>query len=106
MGFGNVADKIGATTLQYTKLHAIDLQNCIKHTHIMISKNSIICADPAQSSICNGDVGAPLVSVTFGKLIGIASYADRNCKLGHPHGFTGISAYKQWIEGVMEGVLS
>lgn len=107
MGFGHVTDKTSATHLQFTRLVTVNLQKCITDTQSLISKNSAICADPAKgSSICTGDVGSPYVSSTFGKLLGIASYADKNCKLDHPHGFTGIAAYRQWIDGVMEGVLS
>lgn len=109
MGFGRVSvtDKIFATRLQYSKLKTVDLQQCVQNTENLISQHSIICADNAQTqaNICKGDVGSPLVSVDSGKLIGIAGYADKNCKLGHTHGFTGISAYMQWIESVIEGVI-
>lgn len=50
----------------------------------------------------SGDVGGPLVLADSGKLIGIASYANRNCKLGHLHGFIDVSAYIEWIEEVTE----
>lgn len=47
-------------------------------------------------------MGGPLVLADSGKLIGIASYANRNCKLGHLHGFIDVSAYIEWIEEVTE----
>lgn len=105
MGFGHITDKLTATTLQFTRVITADLQKCVSNTSNLISKNSVICAG-GQAAICEGDVGNPLVSSTFGKLIGIASYADKNGDSGHMHGFTGIYAYRQWIEGVMEGELS
>lgn len=108
MGFGRVSttDKILATTLQYTKLKTIDVQECLSNTrdshNLTEAKNSLICASGPETSICRGDKGGPLVSAKTGKLIGIASYADGNCTLGSPNAFNGISPYIQWIEGIIE----
>lgn len=106
MGFGRLSpkDKAMPSTLQYIKLKAVDLQKCLKDTQSLISKNSFICANGTQTtSMCKGDLGNPLVSA--GKLIGIASFRNEDCKLGIPHGFTGISSYTQWIEGAIEGTI-
>lgn len=108
MGFGRVSatDKIFATTLQYTKLKTIDLQECVSNTqnlhNLTNAKNSLVCAHGPETSICRGDKGGPLVSTKTGKLIGIASYADGNCTLGSAHAFSGITPYIQWIEGIID----
>lgn len=105
MGFGRVSEKTYPTTLQYTHLKTAGLQKCWKNTQDLISKNSLICTTESKaSSICVGDVGGPLISA--GKLIGIASFGNDDCKLGVAHGFTGISSYTQWIESVTEGGVS
>lgn len=107
MGFGRVSatDNIFATTLQYTELKTIDLEECVPNAldfHTLTdATNSFICANGSTTSLCTGDKGAPLVSIKTGKLIGMANYADANCTLGSPHGFTGIRSYIQWIEGVI-----
>lgn len=108
MGFGRVSatDNIFATTLQYTKLKTINLEECVSNTQnlhkLTNAKNSLVCASGSETSICRGDKGGPLVSAKTGKLIGIASYANGNCTLGSPDAFNGISPYIQWIEGIIE----
>lgn len=108
MGFGrvNATERIFATILQYTKLKIIDSEECVSNTrdshNLTDVKNGLICASGSTTSLCTGDKGAPLVAIKTGKLVGIASYADENCTLGSPHGFTGIRPYIQWIEGVID----
>lgn len=105
MGFGRVsaADNIFATTLQYTKLKTIDVQECLSNIqnlhNLTNNKNDLVCA--SGSGICRGDKGGPLVSTKTGKLIGIASYADGNCTPGRPVAFNSIRPYIQWIEGII-----
>lgn len=57
MGFGRVSvtDRIYATTLQYTELKTVDAEKCLSKTHGLTSKESLICADETQTSICKGD---------------------------------------------------
>lgn len=105
MGFGRVTNKTFAKTLQHTKMQTLELQQCIANTQYLISKNSVVCALSEQSGICHGDLGGPLVSANTGKLVGIATYVDKDCEVGHRQGFTGVSAYMQWIDGVTEGVI-
>lgn len=104
MGFGRVSvvDKIYATTLQYTELKTVAAEQCVSNVHGLKSAENLICADEVETSICKGDIGGPLVSAESGELIGIASYAHRNCKLGHLHAFNDVSAHVQWIEEVTE----
>lgn len=104
MGFGRVSvtDKIYATTLQYTELQTVDANKCLSDVHGLASAESLVCADEKQTSTCKGDIGGPLVLAESGELIGIASYAHRNCKLGHLHAFIDVSAHVQWIEEVTE----
>lgn len=105
MGFGRITDKKFAKILQYSQMQTIEMQKCIADTQYLISKNSVVCAVGTQSSICKGDLGGPLVSANTGKLIGIATFVDADCEVGRRQGFTGVSAYIQWIEGVTEGVI-
>lgn len=105
MGFGRTSENKHAKTLQHAKLITVELQRCVADTQHLISKNSVVCVIGTQSSICHGDLGGPLVSARSGKLMGVATYIDKNCEVGRRQGFTGITAYMQWIEGVMEGVL-
>lgn len=105
-GYGLVKTKVLPHNLQYTKFNVIDTKNCVKEieTHKLISKYSIACAKGISSSLCIGDVGGPLVSVDTGKLVGVAIFTYRDCEVG-PQGFTGIYAYREWIDGVVEGVI-
>ena len=105
MGFGLIKDKIIPQNLQFTKLKTVDFRECVKDTQKLISKNAIVCANETNTVLCDYDLGDPLVSTDTGKLIGIAIISDKNCQLGHPQGFTGISAYAEWIDGVIEGVI-
>lgn len=109
MGFGRINTTIFlffATILQYTKLKTIDAEECVSNIqdlhNFTDAKNGLICASGSKTSLCSGDKGAPLVAIKTGELIGIASYADANCTLGSPHGFTRIRPYIQWIEGVID----
>lgn len=105
MGYGYVKPKIFPQNLQYIQLKTVDLQQCVKNTQNLISKNGVICASGNEVSICSGDVGGPLVSALTGKLVGVAISTQKDCTAGLPQGFTGIFAYTEWIDGVIEGVI-
>lgn len=106
MGYGLVKTNVLPQNLQYTKLKTIDMLLCTESTHNLISKYSVVCANGTQASLCAGDKGGPLVSATTGKLVGTAIFTSRDCKEGLPQGFAGIFAYTEWIDGVIEGVIS
>lgn len=105
-GYGFVKTKVLPHNLQHTKFNIIDMHKCVKDIDMnkLISKHSVVCAKGIQSSLCIGDVGGPLVSADTGKLVGLAIFTYRDCEVG-PQGFTGIYAYLEWIEGVIEGVI-
>lgn len=106
LGFGRVSiiDKIFATTLQYTEMKTVDSKECFSKSNGLTSEDNVVCADETLTSICKGDQGGPLVLADSNTLIGVASYANRNCKLGHSHGFIDVTAndIMQWIEEVTE----
>nr|XP_032525047.1 trypsin alpha-3-like [Danaus plexippus plexippus] len=56
---------------------------------------AVICANAANSGVCSGDMGAPLVS--GGVLIGVASNHKGCGSQNYPDVFTRIDAYVDWI---------
>lgn len=105
LGYGRVSPNIYPENLQFTNFKTLDLQECLKKTYNLTSKNSLVCAKGVQSSLCTGDIGDPLVSADTGKLIGVAIYIGKDCELNRPQGFTGITSYINWIEGVTGGAI-
>lgn len=61
---------------------------------------STLCAHSTKEKVglCWGDGGDPLVSNN--KLIGVASWT-RSCDKGSPEGFTRISEFATWIDGIV-----
>lgn len=88
--------------VQYAKLKAVDLLNCVVNTQGLISKNSVICAQGDGITPGGEDAGNPLI--IDNKLIGIASTTVNFVK-GATQGFAGVSAYTEWISGVIEGAI-
>lgn len=104
MGYGFVKPKVFAQNLQYTHLETVDAQECRLDAENAILKNNIICTKGTQSAICFGDGGSPLVTADTGKLVGVAIFTWGDCEVG-PQGFTGISAYADWINGLLDGTI-
>lgn len=104
-GYGVLKPKLPPQNLQFTNLKTIDMQKCVKDPQTLISRYSVICANGTQTSLCGGDVGNPATDKT-GKLVGLAIFTGKNCGVGLPQGFTGVFAYTEWIDGVIEGAIS
>lgn len=103
LGYGLVSFNVYPQNLQFSNMKTIGLQECIKNTYNVTLKNGFVCAKGAETSLCVGDVGAPLVSADTGNLVGVAIYIGGDCELNRPEGFTGIIPYIKWIEGVTGG---
>lgn len=103
MGFGLVNDKVFPHNLQYASFKTIPLNECAPVKPNLIPKDSLICAKDVQSRLCLGDAGNPLVNSYTGKLMGIAVSTWGDCEIG-PQSFTGINAYIDWINRIMNDI--
>ena len=65
-------------------------------TLVEIKDKELILKDPIQSG-CKGDSGGPLVS-SDGKVAGIVSWGDPQCRPGQKNMYTSVSAYIDWIK--------
>lgn len=103
MGYGLATAKVFPKNMQYANLKTVGLQECAPIKPRLIPKDSLFCAKDAHATICLGDGGGPLVSAKTGKLIGISVSSWGDCEFG-PQGFTGIGAYFNWINGIMNPI--
>lgn len=104
MGYGLVKPKVFAQNLQFTNFKTIDALECRLDAENSISKSNIVCTKGAESALCLGDGGNPLVSTDTGKLVGVAIETRGSCGV-RPQGFTDITAYTDWIVGLMDGTI-
>lgn len=106
MGYGlkNLIFEGIPDNLQYTKFKVAELNGCVRSPNAVksIRRDSVVCGIVVQGRLCHGDIGSPLVSPETGKLVGIAISAGENdCEVSRWQSFSGISVYKNWIEGTI-----
>ncbi|GAB0091179.1 hypothetical protein DMENIID0001_059920 [Sergentomyia squamirostris] len=63
--------------------------------------NTSWCSTPSTYGLCYGDQGGPLVHFTQLYIVGIASFWMPPCASGRPNVFVRLSAYRDWIHGVI-----
>lgn len=101
MGFGttNATENSMPNILQWTSLSTVPRKQC-KNIPFINMHDSILCGESdANSAMCTGDSGSPIVRYNDGELLGIANQiSDPNgCKPGSQQTYTNILAYLTWI---------
>ncbi|XP_029351535.1 chymotrypsinogen B-like [Echeneis naucrates] len=89
--------------LHHVRLTLVNQTACSDKWGGLISE-SHICSNPASSSSCMGDAGAPLFCRKHGAyfLSGVLTWGGRSCDADKPSVFTRISDYSSWITAVAE----
>ncbi|XP_070497007.1 trypsin-1-like [Chironomus tepperi] len=105
-GFGRTSSGTIPETLQWIKMKTTTFEDCVS---LMTKQNkdrifeTNVCAmptDTTEGGACMGDSGGPLVQ-DDGSLIGIVSWGVP-CGQGMPDIFTRVSAYKDWIDSIID----
>ena len=99
--------KIGLK-LQYVELQTIEMQTCLETLELIKPGKNLFCAKDVlgEHSICFGDSGGPLIKNDTGELIGIINGpSDTKCQSKHPQVFIPVSAYMDWIQAAVTGII-
>ncbi|MEM9100992.1 MAG: serine protease [Pseudomonadota bacterium] len=105
IGWGNTigGTSSGSDILQETGLTVISERACQSVFGTGIDYAGQICAQANNSNICQGDSGGPLFFRTNGQdfIAGITSFSPRGCTVNVPSGFTRVTSFANWIDGVV-----
>ncbi|XP_059485544.1 chymotrypsin BI-like [Neocloeon triangulifer] len=85
--------------LKYTQVTVISYQSCASYFGSSFVASSIICSKQIDTSICQGDIGGPLVYIDSNKTwvqIGVISFGSSS---GCIAGFTRVSSFLGWMSG-------
>lgn len=89
--------------LKYAEMTTITNDECIRRLPLEspVDYYTTLCAHSTKEKVglCWGDGGDPLIN-SNNKLIGVASWT-RSCEKGSPEGFTRISEFATWIDGIV-----
>lgn len=108
-GWGHTAQYTIANRPYYTKMSLIYTTECIKYQghYIEAITKDHICTMKITGMPCDGDSGAPIVSLKTNKVVGVLSYVKdaengiymhyNDCKSKVPAVSTRISSYIDWI---------
>ncbi|MEO0814663.1 MAG: trypsin-like serine protease, partial [Myxococcota bacterium] len=83
----------------------IGTQEC-REWYSIVTANNICVRDnvgTAQSA-CSGDSGGPLYIRGTGEQAGIASFAEADCSIDAPQGYTRVSSFRRWIRQATGGL--
>lgn len=106
-GFGGMSNGQLASTLQYTHLKGISVDECRKYYGNGMDFNHL-CAtgypNPRQS-ICGGDSGGPIFTTGSNPIVvgvsAIMLVGSEGCQSGYPQGFTRVGLFVDWIRSEM-----
>lgn len=103
-GLKHTHDTTVASQLQWAPLTVVSNAWCARIYGNTIVVDTTLCAEgEAMESVCNGDSGGPLVLASDNRtLIGVTSFGHPlGCHIGIRQGFSRISEYVGWIDGIM-----
>ena len=110
-GWGVVDDGSMPTILQTNWNTVLSDEQCVSIwgpgtfiAHAEICATKVLDGNICLGNVCNGDSGGPLVCVVRGAAIqyGVTSYGPTGCKAkGLPAVFAEVSAYIDWISGIV-----
>lgn len=91
----------GSTTLLVGDLTIMDWAKCNAFWNGQVSPDNICASDPSgRTAVCRGDSGGPLI--VNGQVVGVTSFGKGDpCSTGGPAVFTKVSAYADWMNGIM-----
>lgn len=103
VGWGSTEEENIPTTLRYLNIKIISSLNCYKYLRLaeetfFLGPQNVCGISTRGRGPCLGDSGGPLVHNN--KIVGIVSYAVKNCGQGLPDVYTRVSAYYRWIQEV------
>ena len=102
-GWGKTSDQAHgmSNVLNYVDLTTISNYQCKQYFNPTLIQDYVVCCDGSSiQSICQGDVGGPLVRWDGDAYtaVGISSFVSiRGCAVGNPSGFTRIASFIGFI---------
>lgn len=95
--------------LRFVQTSIITNRECENVFGSIVTKGNICATGAGGKSSCNGDSGGPMTIETNSVLtqVGIVSFgAAAGCERGHPHAYTRITEFLDWIGKNSELVIS
>ncbi|XP_060759369.1 ovochymase-1 [Neoarius graeffei] len=102
-GYKRSTPNLRPDVLHQALVNPLQEQACWSGWGQIFSSSVLLCTQPAASSSCLGDAGAPLLCQKNGRyyLAGMMALEVKWCDLQKPAIFTSLSSFRSWIENIM-----
>ncbi|KAF4079811.1 hypothetical protein AMELA_G00182570 [Ameiurus melas] len=101
-GYKRSTPNLSPDILHQAQVNPLPEQACWNGWGQVFSSNALLCTQPAASSSCLGDAGAPLLCQKNGLyyLAGMMALGVKRCDQQKPAIFTRLSGFQSWIEKI------